>query len=512
MEENAVAKADGNVAHAASCLPGESRGARQRGAIAVIFAVLLPVIIVFYGLALDLARIYSRKAEMQAIAGTMAIAAAKKLNGTALGITDAVAAAGDVLLEGDDPVFRPKVAYVNTMAWSGAGIAFSRTADGSTGWLDAGAAAAAPNGLAFVRVDTGAFDASYGAVDMLFVQVLSTSLTTIRVAHTAVAGRGRLNVTPLGICAMSTAPNHITSRSNAAGFDELLEYGFRRGVGYNLMALNPQSGSTTGATFLVDPIALNGSGTSPKNLTLATVSPYVCTGTMAVPRLVGETVNVQSGFPLSSLVSQLNSRFDQYTGNKCDASTAPPDKNVKQYTAGSSLGWMSPALPATSQSAEKDTSVRLQTKADLAWPNSLTTAQSGPLWAYAKPVPWSSYTAGQPEPAGGYTPFPTTQASWDGLYGSAVKLGAYPTASTPYASMTSVPSLTHRPGVASRRMLNVPILDCATMPSSTATVLAIGKFFMTVPAVSSGTTNTISAEFAGATSQVQAGGPVELVQ
>jgi hypothetical protein len=35
---------------------------------------------------------------------------------------------------------------------------------------------------------------------------------------------------------------------------------------------------------------------------------------------------------------------------------------------------------------------------------------------------------------------------------------------------------------------------------------------MTVPAVSSGTTNTISAEFAGATSQVQAGGPVELVQ
>jgi hypothetical protein len=49
------------------------------------------------------------------------------------------------------------------------------------------------------------------------------------------------------------------------------------------------------------------------------------------------------------------------------------------------------------------------------------------------------------------------------------------------------------------------------MPSSTAKVLAIGKFFMTVPAVG-GATPSISAEFAGTTSEVQAGGQVGLVQ
>jgi Flp pilus assembly protein TadG len=482
-----------------------------------MFAVLLPIILACYGLALDLARIYSRKAEMQAIAGTIAVAAAKKLNGTQAGITEAVAAAQDVLQQsGGDSAFWPKYGYVNTMVWSDAAIRFSKTADGSTGWLTVGEASTAPVGLNYVKVDTGQLNADYGAISMLFAPFWTSSLT-VNVAHAAVAGRGRISVTPLGICAMSTAPNHFTSRNNGAGYEELVEYGFRRGVGYNLMMLNPQAGSTTGVTYLVDPITLSGSGSSPKNLLVATVSPYVCTGTMAVPRLVGQTVNVQSGFPLSSLVNQLNSRFDSYTNAACEPSTAPADKNVKQYTAGATLGWMNPKPPATSQTAATDTTVRLQTKADLPPsavppPNNLTATNTGPLWAYAKAVPWSAYTAGQPEPSGGYTPFPTTAATWTALYGSSVGLGTYPSpaTSTPYLSLTQLPSITHRPGVANRRVLNVPLLNCSTMPGSTATVLAIGRFFMTVPA--NGATNTISAEFAGATSEVQAGGPVELVQ
>lgn len=490
-------------------------GNRRRGAIGIMFAMILPVLIALYGLALDLARIYSRKAEMQSVAETTAVAAAKKLNGTADGITAALAAAKDVLETGESD-FRPRYGYVNTMTWSDSAITFSKSADGSTGWLDSVAASANPRGLAFVKVDTSALDSAYGKLDMLFIPVLSSSLTTVKLSHTAVAGKRRIKVTPFGICDMTIGPNHITSRPNSSGVDELVEYGFRRGVGYNLMNLNPRAQSP-GANFLIDPVVLVGGGNKSNNLT-TTAAPYVCTGTMAVAKLIGETVNVQSGFPLSSLVNQLNSRFDTYSNGSCDPSTAPPDSNVKQYTA-ASLGWMNTPKPS-GQTAAPDLSVpnRLQTKAELSG-NTLTAATSGVLWAYTHAVKWSSYTAGQPEPAGGYSPFTADSTTWNALYGTTLAPGntttPYPTptaTATPYVSLTTPPpTTTHRPGVANRRVLNVPILDCSTMPVSTARVLAIGKFFMTVPAVA-GATPSISGEFAGATTQLEAGGPVEIVQ
>jgi hypothetical protein len=58
--------------------------------------------------------------------------------------------------------------------------------------------------------------------------------------------------------------------------------------------------------------------------------------------------------------------------------------------------------------------------------------------------------------------------------------------------------------------LNVPLLSCPVAGGSnvSATVLAIGKFFMTVPA----TSTTIHAEFAGVVPEQSLGGPVELFQ
>jgi hypothetical protein len=81
---------------------------------------------------------------------------------------------------------------------------------------------------------------------------------------------------------------------------------------------------------------------------------------------------------------------------------------------------------------------------------------------------------------------------------------------TPYlagGAFSQTPSVAHRPGIKYRRVLNLPLLQCPVSGNS-ATVLAIGKFFMTVPA----TSTSISAEFAGAGSDQQAGGPVELYQ
>jgi hypothetical protein len=494
-------------------LPAARGNSRQKGVFAILFVVLLIPIIGFYGLALDLSRIYSRKAEMQSIAENIAVAAARKLNGTKAGIDDALAAAGDVLEHGQND-FRPKYGYAKTMTWSKAAIKFGRSADGgSTGWLDSDAASASPSGIAFVKVDTGALDPAYGQIDMLFMPALSSSLTTVNISHTAVAGRGRLNVTPLGICAMAPTPSKRQNVLTNATYDELVEYGFRRGVSYNLMNLNPDGGVPV--HYLVDPIALSGSNSSATDFSIPTVTPYVCTGTMAVPKLVGETVRVQAGFPLSSLVDQLNARLDVASG--CDYVTAPPDANVKQYTAGASLPWMSPKptsqAAATDPAALSTTPPRLQTVADAAAPISLTAANSGPLWAYARAVPWISYVPGQPEPAGGYNTFNADATTWNKLYGPAVG-PAYPTTwPTPYSANSgstfySQPAAGHRPGSRNRRVLNVPLLACP-VTGSTATVLAIGKFFMTAPAVAPG---RISAEFAGATTDTTIGGSVELYQ
>jgi len=477
------------------CRPG---GERQKGAVAVLFAGLLVAIIGFFGLALDLSRIYNRKVEMQGVADTIALAAVQKLNGTSSGVSDALSAAREIML---DVNYKPRYNYTRTMAWSDAAIKFGRSVNGSTVWLGAGEASAAPAELLSVKVDTTALDSAYGRVDMLFMPVVSSSLTAVMVGHAAVAGRSRLNVTPLAICAMSSLRQ--APRPNPAGHVELVEYGFRRGVSYDLMNLN--SSGLTPANFLVDPIAKPGSGSSPSNFALSTVGPYVCTGTVALPKVSDAPVRVQSGFPLSLLFNHLNSRFDPSNG-ACDPHAAPADTNIKQYTA-ATIGWMNPK--PTLQRAKPSTAdpTRLQTIADLPMPNNHPPGEYGPLWANARAVPWQS--VGQTEPAAGYTPFAATPAVWNALYATGPGfLGSYPVA-TPYstASFSQLPPPVHRPGIKNRRVLNIPLLACP-VSGSVAIVIGIGKFFMTVPADA----NMISAEFAGLASEHQLGGPVEITQ
>lgn len=476
----------------------------QRGAIAAMFCGMLILIIGFLGLALDLSRVYNRKVEMQGVAATVAVAAAKKLNGTSSGVSDALTAAHDLLA---DQYYRPKYDYAQPMVWSNAAITFSKSANGSSGWLSASDASASPADLMYVKVDTNGLDSAYGNVDLMFIPVLPSALMTVSVGHVAVAGRSRIGVTPLAICAMSSTP--AAQRLNPAGNVELVEYGFRRGVSYDLMHLN--SNGTAPANFLVDPIALPGSGSAPSDFALSTLSPYVCTGTIGLPKVVGASVGVQSGFPIGALFNHLNSRFDLYNGGACDPNAAPPDSNIKQYVA-ASISWMNPK-PAL-QAAQPDvTGGILQTIADLPPPNNQTPTQYGPLWAYSRAVPWSSYS-GQTEPVSGYATFAASAAIWTSLYSTGPGLSGYPAGATatPYlagGSFASPPSLGHRPGIKNRRVLNIPLLACPVSGSS-ASVLAIGKFFMTVQANSA----AVSAEFAGAAtdSQSQRGAPVELYQ
>lgn len=479
------------------------RGQRQDGAVAVVFAVALIGLIGICGLALDLAVVYNRKVEMRNVADAAALNAARRLNGTATGINDAVTAAAAAATSLRYQYDR------TTIAWSASAIRFSTSPDRNGDWVDAGTAAATAARIFYVKVDTSQLD-SAGDVQTMLMPVLNSTFATVTANSDAIAGRTSIDVAPLAVCAMSTNP--ALPRTNSASYVELVEYGFRRGVSYDLMNLNPglNPGTVATANFVVNPIAPPGTAGSANDVLPSAVGPYVCTGTLDIPRLAGDTIAVAQPFPLPFLYKQLNSRFDQYVDGLCNFNAAPPDINVRSYDTSITLPWMNTTVPGRHQTADCNggaagvactppttTITKLQTIADLPPPGG-TAAQYGPLWTYAKAVPFSAYVSGVPEPSpNGYAPFLT--ASWPTLYGGQAARITYPSgSSTPYKAGSGVnflaPGAAHKPGAKDRRVLNVPLLSCSVAPGNTATVLAIGRFFMTVPA----TATSLAAEFAGA--------------
>lgn len=483
---------------------------RQDGAIGIMTALLLPVLIGFLALAFETARLYNRIAEMQSLAEAAAISAAGKLNGTSAGISDALAAASHVVAAGSKNAKKLHYGYKGTITFSDAAIKFSKSPDEQAGWINSDSAKGSPEGISYVRVDTNDMAGDYGRVKLFLIQVLA-SFPDMRMSHIAIAGRQRFKLTPLALCEMSADPNQPFKERANPGYPELTEYGFRRGVSYNLMNLSPHTSSPV--NYVVDPITLY-----PKtgNFATKTVGPYVCTGTVELPKVIGAQLNLQSPFPIGQFVNHLNSRFNTFTttGKECNANAAPPDSNIRSFAIGNgNINWMSD--PGTGhQVADTATPVnnRLETIADLD-PSKIpaSAASYGPLWAYAPAVPWSSYKAGQTEPPGGYAPFQATSDAWKSLYNPGPTLKTYSTDAKnaplpPYFSTQSLgtPSSNY-PGVKYRRVLNVPLLSCP-IGGAAGKVVAIAKFFMMVPA----TSTAIYAEFAGVTLQEEAAGPVEL--
>ncbi len=467
--------------------------ARQDGAIAVIFAVMVIPLLGFCALAIDIGAVHNRGAEMKGLAETIAMSAARNLNGTAGGVDNAMSAAQSIA-----STYKYKN-YTTAISWSATALRFSKSPDRSGSWMDAAAAKAAPGRIFYVKVDTSEF-ADAGAVYPALMQVLNAQLATLNISTDAVAGRTGMEVTPLAICAMSDQA--ASSRSNAAGYEELVEYGFRRGIAYDLMQLNPTG--TTPLNFVVNPLAIPGSAGNASDTSSSAIEPYVCSGTIGIPRVTGDAIAVASPFPLGAMYQQLNSRFDQYNATPCNSHGAPPDYNIKAYDYTKIPGtfpWFA-AAPSGQTAAKSVVGGRLQTVADLS-PAYLATAgippaDYGPVWTYAKAVKFSAYKAGSLEPTTGYATFDTP--AWPTLYGGQV-VNKYPsvisTTGTPYkpgsGNNLALPATAHRPGLRDRRVLNVPLLSCASAPTSSATVLAIGRFFMTVPATSS----VLAAEFAG---------------
>ena len=470
----------------------------EAGSIAIMFSVLLIPLIGICGLAIDLGMVYNRQTEMRNLATAVAASAAKKLNGTAAGISDAAAAAANTAA-----AYRYKN-HSSSVTWSAAALQFGTSSDDVGPWMDAGAASGNAARVFYVKVESNKLDGA-GDVAPALMSVISSAFASVKVQSSVIAGRASVEIFPLAICAMSTTP--AAPRANSASAVELVEYGFRRGISYDLMDLNP-AGSTP-INFAVDPVASPGTAGSSGDMTASNLAPYVCTGTLDIPRVSADRITVASPFPLGGLYKQLNSRFDQYVGSSCAPDTSVPDFNIRAYNSSempNPLAWMT--TPPNGQTAEAVTyNGKRVTIADLPAPSG-TAAQYGPLWSYAKAVPFSSYVAGSVEPASGYTTF--TTASWPALYGGQTA-NVYPSgAATPYKPGNGVnlakPGSANGPGLRNRRVLNIPLLDCTTLPSSQADVLAIGRFFMTVPA----TASTLAAEFAGIVPVQRLDGAVEI--
>lgn len=459
------------------------RKGSEGGAIAIMTPFLLLLMLGMFGMALDLSRSFNRKAELQIAADSAALAAAGTLDGTPGGIDRAVAAAGAIAVN-------VSFGYsTDSVTWSNAALKFGTGADGGPGgWMDAEAAKASASQIFFAQVDTSALNPRHGVVQNFFISILSSALAQTNMAASAVAGRDSLNALPLAICANSN------TAAAALPSGELSEYGFRRGVSYNLMNLNP--GGTSPENFLVNPVAPPGmAGTTMKNR-LDVVGPFVCTGKMAIPTLRGN-ITVERGFPIDSLYVQLNSRFGAVA--PCQSSTAPADPVVTSFDL-ASVTWMLPKPDNLSANPLKAPDPLL-TVAEK--PAGATNTAYGILWTYAKAVPYSAYAAkGGVEPATGYTPY--SSADWGLLYSpGSLQAQSYP--NTPYQAAGG--SSTYKLG-RNTRVLHVPLLSCpvSAAPISTATVVGIAKFFMTVPASSS----ALHAEFAGMDTEAALGGNARL--
>lgn len=276
------------------------RGFRtERGAIAVIVALSMAVLVGFVGLALDLGKLYIAKSELQNSADACALAAVRELSGANTNQLVLAEAAGiaagmrhDVLFHSEtvalavddsvtfgqtlEDVFQPKTATSSTEALL---ARYARCTVGRTG------------------------------IANWFIQALNVlpgvSIGNQAVAATAVATRSPSQVTscalPLGICSSAVTPAPP--------------------VGTWLQSAISPSGATTGNFIWVD-YSPSGGGASELggNMAGAGVCNLPVTGAQA-----GE------GGIMSSLAPYWNSRFGIY-GGSINQSEAIPDHTGYAYT------------------------------------------------------------------------------------------------------------------------------------------------------------------------------------
>lgn len=510
-----------------------SHKTRQQGAIAPMTALLLILVLIpMAGLVLDMGHLYITKAELQNMADASALAAAKDLDNSTAGVTKAVSTGKAIALKN-------KYDFSSNLTLQDSNFEFSSSPDGP--WYSKSDTETNPTGRTFVKVDTRMSGVA---------QSFNTWLMRIAGANTmssygsAVAGRYVNTVTPIGICAVD--PVHRTAQYNySTGISEIVEYGFRRGMSYNVFSLGSLGGASSDP-YQINPVDAPGITTcSPSNSSANSTAPFMCAGNSAVlPTGIGQ-VYTNTGMT-ASLDKALNSRFNDFGGgSKCDPASAPPDLNIKEYPCRGStspcvtnapgtvsvtppIDWMEPAgatlpnqlsvttaaastgaiMPKYSLPSEITTANIWPTTASTRVPTPATFSEHGVLWTYTP-----AYQSN------GTTPITAAQANAAGtqMYNTATPFDAakYPTTVGAGFSASAVPAPynqtgngnyfqapTGNTGQEDRRILNIVLVDCRTAPvggasCGTMNAVGIGKFFMLTKADFSGSPKRLDVEFTG---------------
>lgn len=445
---------------------------RESGSVAVMAAFTLPVAVGLCGLALELSLAFQRQAQLQQLADGVALSAAQQLDSTASGIATAISKA-------QQTANNRSIRGAGNVVLNSGVLSFASAAEGP--WLDFGSASATPAGLRYVRADISALGADFTNLPAIFGSMLGVRGDTV-VGGRAVAGPNGMRVLPLAICAPSNTA--VAIRDNGGGVLEQVHYGFRFGVGYNLLALNPAAGATSGEYFLLDPVSAPGSAAAAASTDDSQVAPFMCMGKLAYSSLAGGLHLRRNG--AFGLWRQLNSRFGSYGGSDaCDPFTAPADTNVREFRS-VQASWMSSyPLQASAASSTPAAGKPLMTVADNAPPlPAVAPAQYGTLWAY-----------GPARQSGGGN-FAFNKWSW--LYPSSPAFSntgvTWSNSPAPYAGMVTTPGA-GTPSRKERRLLHVPLLSCPIAAGTLVdgAVLAVARFLLTAQASAS----EVPGEFAG---------------
>lgn len=311
---------------------------KQRGATAVLAAIVIVVLVGMLGLVIDLGVVYVRKTELQNAADAAALAGARELNGTSAGVQDAATQAISIAaLNGLDFAATP-VAITNS------NLAFGPGPDGP--WSDYGTAQGAPQNKWFIRVIT-----DQESRPTWFIQVLDEALSTTSADAMAVAGRTLCEGIPIFSCVP-------TGELDPADPDKCASAncGFTPGKSYRLTA-KEGANITIGPGNIgwLDPVPPGAPGLIKGTDDLRDL---LCRGrAMCLDAPATYTSLTQNAF--NPTADALNTRFGIFQGplNKAEYKEGDNaclvDTNIKQYRFNDPgpIAWQDP--PPTSQTDEE---------------------------------------------------------------------------------------------------------------------------------------------------------------
>lgn len=466
-----------------------SRVRREGGAVAIVLGLSIFVLFGFLALVIDLGRTYVVRTELQNAADASALAGAKELNQTKAGVDKAVDRAIKMAAQ-------HRFDFSKTVIITSADLSVGSCPDDAcmvpVTDIDTDAEASKKTFLK-VHIPSGSLATFFAVVPMTAAGAGTSSLST---SGRAVAGWALTEVAPIGVCAhkdpISGSSKPIAEALPVTG--ELAQFGFRRGVSYNIFALGPLGSPSD--TYLLNPIDRHPEPCDPNNSSTNITAPFICTGSSNIE--AGATIVYgNAGISAGAIQAALNSRFNDYSApSVCIPAEAKSDSNIQKYgcTGGScatpAADWMTP--PPTTQTI------------NLLSDPPPSADQYGVLWSYSRAV---RAVGTPPGPGAEFTP-----SDWNSLYPSptgpaqpaSAPTGSFLVNTSPYLDPGhSLAPPASSPQEAHRRVLNLVIADCKTgaitgpAACQTIPVLGIGRFFMQVPAKFTGSPKKLEVEFAG---------------